>query len=153
GAILLGIHGQFLHWNRKTGGNKLAGKKSTEQKQRSRAANLPAQPMLPRDRIGQWINTYFIGRRKERIRVTSPVKQKMGCAINNNHKAVLGPIRSRNRIRYFGSESRLRALRERRQVQSAICPNAAFDSRADAPTDQFQGFEANHERGNDFTGF
>ena len=72
--VLFRIHRQLLNWHGEAGRHNMASDKADEQEQCARAANLPAQPMLPGDRTGQRIKANFVRGGKERVRIESLIK-------------------------------------------------------------------------------
>ena len=151
-TVLFRVHGKFLDRYRETGRDNVADDKANEQKQHTRDDDLPTQPMLPRDRIGERINANFVSGRKERLRIEPFIKQEMRRVVHAHNKIALRTIESRDRLRYFGSESCLRGFRKRWQVKPASHPDPTFHPLIAPLTRKLERFESDNERGNDFTG-
>src|SRR5882724_5246810 len=88
-AIFFRVQCELLDGYCEPGGDEVAGHEPTEQKQRARAANLPAEPMEPSHRISERVNANFVRRWEERIRIESPVKQELRRTVYGDGKVVL----------------------------------------------------------------
>src|SRR6266545_5009352 len=93
-------------------------------------------------RISERVNANFVRWREERIRIESPVKQELRRTVYHHSKVVLGRSRIRDRFCYVAAERRLRGLRKRWQMQSAVYPNAALHSRTRALSGQLEWCES-----------
>ena len=88
------------------------------------------------------------------MRVERLIKQKLRLTVHSYIEViVLGLIRLGHHSGNLLTQSQLRGLRKRRHVQSAIHPNAAFESSACAFADNLERFEADKKRRNDLARF
>src|SRR5438034_3051413 len=113
--------------------------------QRAGSTNLPAKAAQLGNRMAEWVNANFVGRRKKRTRIESLIKQELRRAIDGDPKVVLGAIRVPNCFCNFVANGDLRGSRKRWQIQSVIQPDAASHPRTCPLASNFKRFESDDE--------